>query len=64
MVFSRGPNGATAPTSADEIENTDNDCLFISRTYSSVSGTEFDDLLVWVSPGVLMSRMVTAQKLP
>lgn len=64
VIFSRGPNGTAAPTSADEVENTDNDCLFVSRTYSSVTGTEFDDLLVWVSPGILFSRMVTAQKLP
>ena len=64
IIFSRGPNGAITPTSADELENTDNDCLFISRTYSSVAGTEFDDLVVWVSPSILMSRMVTAQRLP
>jgi prepilin-type N-terminal cleavage/methylation domain-containing protein len=64
VIFTRGPNGATAATSADELENLDSDCLFISRTYSSVAGTEFDDLIVWVSPGILMSRMVSAQKLP
>ena len=64
VIFSRGPNGRAAPTSPDEVENTDNDCFFISRTYSNFVGSEFDDLLVWVSPSVLLSRMVTAQKLP
>ena len=64
VTYSLGPNGPIAPTSPDEIENTDNDCLFISRTFSSFVGNEFDDLLVWVSPSVLLSRMVTAQKLP
>ena len=64
IIISRGPNGATAPASADEVENANNDCLFISRTYSSASGSEFDDLIAWMSPGVLKSRMVTAQKLP
>lgn len=64
VIFSLGPNGQTAATSADEIENTDNDCLFISHTYSAAAGVEFDDLLTWISPGILMSRMVTAQKLP
>jgi len=64
IVFSRGPNGQTAATSADELENNDGDCLFVSRTYSAVAGSEFDDLLTWISPGILMSRMVTAQKLP
>ncbi len=64
IIYSLGPNGAIASTSPDEIENTNGDCLFISRTYSSGSGSEFDDLVVWVSPSVLLSRMVTAQKLP
>ncbi len=64
VIFSRGPNGATAPTSPDEIENIDNDCLFVSRPYSGAAGVEFDDLVVWVSPGLLVSRMVAAQKLP
>ena len=64
VTYSRGPNGTAAPTSPDEIENTDNDCLFINRTYSSGVGTEFDDMVVWVSPSILISRMVTAQKLP
>ncbi len=64
VIFSLGPNGQAAATSPDEMENTDGDCLFVSRTYSGVGGSEFDDMLAWLSPGVLMSRMVTAQKLP
>jgi prepilin-type N-terminal cleavage/methylation domain-containing protein len=64
VMFSYGPNGQIAATSPDELENRDLDCLLVSRTYSSATGVEFDDLLVWLSPGVLMSRMVTAQKLP
>jgi type II secretory pathway pseudopilin PulG len=64
VIFSLGPNGQTATTSPDEIENTDGDCLFVSHTYSGVGGSEFDDMFAWLSPGVLMSRMVTAQKLP
>lgn len=64
VVYSFGPNGQGAATSADELENRDNDCLFVIRTYSTTAGAEFDDLVAWLSPGVLMSRMVTAQKLP
>jgi prepilin-type N-terminal cleavage/methylation domain-containing protein len=64
LVYSLGPNGQAAATSADELENRDNDCLFVTRTYSTNAGSEFDDLVAWLSPGVLMSRMVTAQKLP
>ena len=64
VIFSLGPNGIAAPAGADEAENTDNDCLFVSRTFSTVTGSEFDDLVAWVSPAILMSRMVAAQKLP
>ena len=64
VISSLGPNGVTTPTSADELENTDNDCLFVSRTFSTVAGSEFDDLVAWMSPAILMSRMVAAQKLP
>jgi type II secretory pathway pseudopilin PulG len=64
LLFSRGANGASAPAGADERENIDGDCLFISRTYSAAAGNEFDDLVTWVSPGILIGRMVSAQKLP
>ena len=64
IVYSYGPNGQTAPTSAEELENQDGDCLYVSKTYTTAVGAEFDDVLVWMSPAVLMSRMVTAQKLP
>jgi hypothetical protein len=64
VIFSLGPNGQAAATSADELENADGDCLFVSHTYSGGASGEFDDMLTWLSPGVLMSRMVTAQKLP
>lgn len=64
LVYSLGPNGQSAATSPDELENRDNDCLFVSKTYSTNAGAEFDDVLAWIAPGVLMSRMVTAQKLP
>jgi len=64
IIYSRGPNGTQPPTSADELENADIDCLFVSRTFSSVTGTEFDDVVTWISAPVLYSRLVTAQKLP
>ncbi len=64
-IFPQGPEWTkTAATSPDEMENRDGDCLFVSHTYSGAAGNEFDDMFAWLSPGVLMSRMVTAQKLP
>jgi len=69
VVFSHGPNGwdalnangnkLAAPTSADELENTDADSDFVSRTPSKAGDAsgEFDDLVVWISDGLLRSRV-------
>lgn len=70
IVLSHGPNGQGAflPTGvamatsadADEIENSDADVEFVSKTFTDT----FDDQLVWIAPSILMHRMVSAQKLP
>ena len=72
VVISHGQNGAGAYTpqgaqlargsSADELENSDG-----SADYDYVSHLPtptFDDLLVWIPPSILNSRMVSAGKLP
>jgi len=63
IVISHGKNWATT-SSADEAENTDGDSVFIDRIYSSNSASTFDDLLIWVPPHVLKSKMVSAALLP
>jgi prepilin-type N-terminal cleavage/methylation domain-containing protein len=67
-----GPN--SLPTSADELVNTvspsaDGSKTFNIRTTSAGSGggvgaTEFDDIVIWLSTPILLSRMVSAQQLP
>ncbi|MBU1395903.1 MAG: type II secretion system GspH family protein [Gammaproteobacteria bacterium] len=76
VVFSHGPNGwgalningntLAAPTSADELENTNAGPSFVSRTPSKAGDAsgEFDDLVVWVSDGVLRSRVCPAGGCP
>lgn len=64
LVWSGGPNGTQAPASGDEIENNNNDRTFVSRPLSNVAGAEFDDLVTFLSGPVLLSRLVSAQKLP
>lgn len=64
IVWSRGPNGAQGAVGPDEGENNDNDRDFVSRTFSSVAGDEFDDLVSWLSSPILLNRMVMGQKLP
>ena len=76
VVFSHGPNGWGArnvsdatlksPTSDDEKENTDADADFVSRTPSKAEDAsgEFDDLVVWISDGLLRSRVCPAGGCP
>ncbi len=69
VLLSMGPNAGACQigTCADEVENTDGDADFVSHTPSAngVSGTEyFDDMVLWISPSVLISKMVTAGRLP
>jgi prepilin-type N-terminal cleavage/methylation domain-containing protein len=45
-------------------ENLDGDQAFVSSTISSTAGAEYDDLVRWVAPNVLYSRMIEAGQLP
>lgn len=61
LIFSLGQNGAIIPpTGADEIKNTDDNKVFVSHGFTPT----FDDLVVWISPNILINRMVSAGKLP
>ncbi len=75
VILSHGRNGLgainantnvpnPAPTSANELENTDNDNRLVSRVASAASGSEFDDIVIWLSRYALFNRMVMAGKLP
>ena len=41
-----------------------NNQVFVSKSYSSVDATPFDDIIIWESPYVLYSRMIEAGQLP
>jgi prepilin-type N-terminal cleavage/methylation domain-containing protein len=69
LIVSHGKNGLgayrtdgtqVAGASADELENADVDATFISK----IPDPAFDDVVAWVSPNVLKSRMVAANRLP
>ena len=71
VVYSAGPNGAQQPPSSpDELENVilpgnaKYDRTFVSHTYSTVVGAEFDDIVTYLSSNILINRLVSAQKLP
>lgn len=56
-------------TNPDENTNATSATAFVSGTptpigYDPLKGGEFDDIVVWVSPNILFSRMVAAGRLP
>ena len=69
VIYSTGKNGGSGGTGADEAENpnvnsTDSDHVYVSHDITATSGNTFDDLVTWLSPNVLVNRMVSAGKLP
>ncbi len=64
VIYSRGTNGARAPSSTDEQANGDDDRLFISHTPTPLGANEFDDLVIWLSPNILYNRLIAAGRLP
>jgi len=71
VIYSTGKNGAYGGVGNDEKQNPNPngaaaDRLFISHisTPSSDPNGEFDDIVVWISPNILINRMVTAGVLP
>ena len=64
VVLSRGQNGAMAATSTDEMANDNDDRLFISHLPTPAGANEFNDLVIWISPNILYSRLIAAGRLP
>ena len=72
VIWSLGPNAATtgspAQASADEAENieafTSADRVFVMRDPSTKIGSEFDDIVTWISNPVLFGKMLAAGQLP
>jgi len=65
VIFSTGKSGAQGSAGTDEAINLHNSPYTNYQTYVSHSPTPtFDDLVTWISPNVLINRMVSAGKLP
>lgn len=74
IVISHGRNGLGGtssgnlanplPVSTDEQENADADNDFVSHTIAPAGPSEFDDLVTWISPNILYSRLIAAGRLP
>ena len=72
VIWSPGANAATTGgASADEAQNPNpsasggsQDKIFVNRTHIDVPGSEFDDVVTWISVGNLVGRMVLGGVLP
>ena len=63
VILAHGRNGPVA-TSVHELENSDDDAIFVYRDFSSNATSGFDDLLIWISPHILRAKMLDAGILP
>lgn len=69
VIWSVGANAPTGGTSVHEAENPNPnggsaDRIFVSRSLSDIAGSEFDDIVTWISVGVLANRLIAAGQLP
>lgn len=63
VVYSLGEFGNQGSSSPDQLENTDNDTDFVSRTRAEGTTTEFNDTLRWISPNILVFQLVKSGQL-
>jgi prepilin-type N-terminal cleavage/methylation domain-containing protein len=65
VVLSLGPNAAATPApGSDEARNLSGVPVFVHREASVAPGNEYDDIVHWVPINLLVSRMLTAGRLP
>ena len=66
IIYSLGKNAATGGVGADEVENLNNNRAFVWHTSAADSAPngEYDDIMVWMSPNILYSRLISAGQLP
>ena len=67
IVVSHGSNWTEVPSSheAENYDNgTDTDREFVDKDFSEDELLKFDDILIWISPHILVNRMVISGKLP
>jgi hypothetical protein len=69
VIWSVGGNARTGGANADEAENPNPnggsaDRIFVSRTRSTATATEFDDSLTWIPIATIMNRLLSAGHVP
>jgi len=64
LIWSSAQNDYASQGSVDEQENLNGDRCYVFREYNIAKNQEFDDQMVWLSPGILFNRMIEAGQLP
>jgi hypothetical protein len=65
VIWSLGANAATVGGSTPhESKNLDDNRIFVMHDKSNVSGAQFDDVVTWISPSMLFSRLIASGQLP
>lgn len=72
VIWSVGPNAATVTAgtlSVDEAQNPNPvggspDRIFVSKTKSTVAGSEFDDIVTWIGSPAIFNRLIASGQLP
>jgi prepilin-type N-terminal cleavage/methylation domain-containing protein len=69
VVLSLGKDGSTTPAVSNliQLENTDNnaaDTVFVKSTINDADDEKFDDIVKWIVPNLLYSKMIEAGQLP
>tara|TARA_R110000782_G_scaffold166718_7_gene258638 strand:- start:700 stop:1446 length:747 start_codon:yes stop_codon:yes gene_type:complete len=66
IAISHGMDYSEPTHSALQLDNTDTDFTFVKKDFSRdySGGTDFDDLMIWISPSILKNNLVNAGKLP
>ncbi len=66
VIYSTAANTATGGTGTDEAANLNSDKAFVSHVPYAAGSTngEFDDIMEWISPNTIFSRLMQANQLP
>ena len=65
VLLSLGPNATLTPNpGSDEARNLDGSRVFVSHEISAAPANEFDDQLTWAPASLVVSRLLSAGRLP
>ena len=64
VVLSEGKPGINSSTQAENLDNGPADTVFVKTPFSDSGNDAFNDIIKWIAPNVLYSRMIDGGQLP